>query len=164
MTRISLIAALGRNRVIGKNNRLPWKLPADLKHFHDLTLGKTVVMGRRTFESIGRPLPNRTNIVITSGEGYSAPGSKIVHSVDEALKAFGKDEEVMIIGGASIYEQFLPLSKKIYLTQIDEDFEGDAYFPAFDPDEWLEREREEKTPDRENAYRYTFLTLERKKN
>lgn len=164
MMRISLIAAMDRNRVIGKNNKLPWKLPSDLKHFHDLTLGKTVVMGRRTFESIGRSLPNRTNIVITSDEGYSAPGAKIVHSVAEALKAFGEDEEVMIIGGASIYKQFLPLATKIYLTQIDEDFEGDAYFPEFDLKEWAETEREEKIPDRENAYRYTFLTLERKNN
>ncbi|MBI4033078.1 MAG: type 3 dihydrofolate reductase [Candidatus Blackburnbacteria bacterium] len=160
MTRISLIAALGRNRVIGKNNRLPWKLPADLKHFHDLTVGKTVVMGRRTFESIGRVLPNRINIVITSDKGYPAPGCKIVHSVDEALKAFGEDEEVMIIGGASIYEQFLPLATRMYLTQIDEDFEGDAYFPMFDPEEWVETEREEK---RDNQYKYAFLTLERKK-
>ena len=129
---ISLVAAMGKNRVIGKDNSLPWKLPEDMKRFKELTSGKTVVMGRTTFESIGKPLPNRINIIITRDKNYKAEGCIVVNSVDEALKYAKDADEVMIIGGAQIYQQFLPIANKMYLTLIDEDFEGDAYFPEYD--------------------------------
>ncbi|MBI2651863.1 type 3 dihydrofolate reductase [Candidatus Woesearchaeota archaeon] len=135
---ISLIAAMGKNRIIGKNNSLPWRLPEDMKRFKQLTLGKPVVMGRKTFESIGKPLPNRTNIIITHDKNYKAEGCIIVHSVKEALKTAEGNKEVMIIGGEKIFREFLPIADRMYLTFIDEDFEGDAYFPEYDKEEWKE--------------------------
>ena len=125
---ISLIAAIGKNRVIGKSNALPWKLPADMKHFQAMTKGKPVIMGRKTFESIGRPLPDRINIIITRDENYKAEGCIVAHSMEEALKAAENHKEAMIIGGSQIYKEFLPKANKMYLTSIDADFEGDAYF------------------------------------
>ncbi len=159
---ISIIAALAKNRVIGKDKQLPWNLPADLKHFKDLTLGKPVIMGQRTLESIGKPLPGRTNIVLSLDENFAPAGCIIVHSIEEALKAAGDSEEVMIAGGASVYGQFLPLAHKMYLTLIEADFEGDAYFPEFNWSDWRETDRIENQTDKENSYKYTFITLERK--
>lgn len=159
---ISLIAAMGRNRVIGKDNSLPWSLPVDMKHFHDLTTGKPVIMGRKTFESIGKPLPDRTNIIITRDTNYKAENCIVVHSTDEALKAAEGNEEVMIIGGAQIYKEFLSKANRIYLTIIDSDFEGDVYFPEYNIEEWEETEYEEHERDADNQYNYTFLILERK--
>lgn len=158
---ISLVAAMGRNRVIGKDNALPWKLPADMKRFREITTGHPIVMGRATFESIGRALPNRLNIVMTRDKNYTAEGCRIVHSLQEALQAGAGNDEVMVIGGTSIFVQFLPLAERIYLTVIDHDFEGDAYFPEFDETQWRETERRAYEPDEKNLYRYTFLTLER---
>lgn len=159
---ISIIAAIAKNRVIGKNNKLPWNLPADLKHFKDLTLGKPIIMGQRTFESIGKALPDRTNIILTLDKNFNPSGCIIAHSIEDALKAAGSAKEVMICGGASVYKQFLPLVHKMYLTLIDENFEGDAYFPEFNRGDWREIDRVENQPDQENPYKYTFITLERK--
>lgn len=155
---ISLIAAIGRNKVIGRDNSLPWKLPEDMKRFKELTSGKPVIMGRKTFESIGKPLPNRKNIILTREKNYKVDDCVVVNSVDEALKAAKGSEEVMIIGGAQIYKEFLPIANKMYLTFIDEDFEGDAYFPEFDRKEWKEVSRENKKSDN---LKFSFVVLER---
>jgi dihydrofolate reductase len=160
---MSIIAAVGRNNVIGKGNKLPWNLPADLKHFKELTLGKPIIMGQRTFESIGKPLPGRTNIVLSLDENFKPPGCVIAHSIDEALRITEGAKEVMIAGGASVYKQFLPLANKMYLTLIDADFEGDAYFPEFNWEDWEVVEKIGNQPDEKNPYKYTFLTLQRKK-
>ena len=162
---ISIIAAIAKNRVIGKDNKLPWNLPADLQHFKELTLGKPIIMGQKTFESIGRALPGRTNIVLTRDKNFKPDGCIAVYSIDESLKAAGECDcqEVMVIGGAIVFEQFLSLTNRMYLTLIDEDFEGDAFFPEFDLADWQEKERIENQPDKENHYKYTFLTLERRK-
>jgi dihydrofolate reductase len=158
---ISLIAAMDRNRLIGKGNRLPWRLPADMKHFRKLTLGKPVVMGRRTFESIGKPLAKRTNIVLTRDPHFSAGGCIVARSVDEALREADGCEEVMIIGGYSVYEQFLNLAERLYLTQIHKCFEGDVYFPAFELNDWREAKRISRKPDKDNPHSYDFVFLHR---
>ena len=157
---ISLIAAMGKNRAIGKNNSLPWSMPADLKYFMEKTKGKTVIMGRKTFESIGKPLPNRKNIIITRDKNYKADGYVVAYSIDDALNAAKSTEEVMVIGGANIYAQFLPKANRIYLTIIKNDFEGDAFFPKYGK-EWKERKREECKADKNNKYDYVFLVLEK---
>ena len=154
-----MIAALGKNNVIGVDNKLPWKLSADLKRFKAITSGKPVIMGRKTFESIGRPLPNRTNIIITRDKNYRADGCVIVNSAEEALNAAKENEEVMIIGGAQIYAEFLPKSNKMYLTVIEKEFEGDAYFPEYNDHEWKIIHKEDHEDD---GLRYSFVDLERK--
>lgn len=159
---ISLIVAMDRNRLIGAHNRLPWRLPADLKYFKSITMGKAILMGRKTYESIGRPLPGRTNIVVTREPNYQAPGCIVVHSIDEALARPECGDEVMVIGGASFYEQILPRADRIYLTLIDAECAGDTYFPSFDPNAWHEIRREDHEPDERNPYRYSFTVLERK--
>ena len=160
--RISLIAAMDENRVIGIDNRLPWRLPADMKWFRRHTLGKPVIMGRRTFDSLGRrPLPDRLNIVITRDRAFTAPGAVVVHSIDEALAACGDAPEAMIIGGASFYEQMLPRAQRLYLTLVHTRVQGDAWFPRWDPEDWREVEREEHPADGRNPFPYTFLVLER---
>ena len=158
---ISFIAAMGKNRVIGKDNSLPWKLPADMKHFHDLTVGKPIIMGRKTFESIGKPLPNRTNIIITRDQNYKAENCIVVHSIDEALKASEGNEEVMVIGGAQIYKEFLAKANRMYLTFIDAEIDGDTYFPAYKIEEWKEISYEEHERDAENPHDYRFVVLEK---
>lgn len=160
---ISMIAAIGKNNVLGVKNSLPWRLPADFKHFKELTTGKPVIMGQKTFESIGSPLPNRKNIIMTLDENLKLDGCIIAHSIDESLRAAEDAEEVMICGGASIYRQFLPLANKMYLTLVDAQIEGaDAFFPEFNREEWRELERIENKADDKNEYNYTFITLERK--
>ena len=160
---ISLIAAMADDRAIGIENRLPWKLPADMKWFRRHTLGKPVVMGRKTFESFGgRPLPERTNIVITRDRNYRAEGAVVVHSIDEAISAAGDVEEVMIIGGESFYGQMLPQADRFYITLVHGSFEADAWFPEFDWNEWKEVEREEHPADEKNAWACSFIVLERK--
>jgi len=160
---ISLIWAMADDRVIGIENRLPWKLPADMKWFRLHTLGKSIVMGRKTFESFGgKPLPQRTNIVITKDENYQADGIVVVHSIEEALSAAGDVDEVMIIGGMSFYKQMLPQADKLYMTLIHESFKGDAWFPEFDMSEWQEESREEHQPDEKNPHAYSFVTMQRK--
>jgi dihydrofolate reductase len=161
---ISMISALAKNRAIGKRNALPWYLPADLKHFKALTTGKTIVMGLNTFKSVGeRPLPNRKNIVLTDNKNYQAPeGVVLAHSIDEVLQMTKDDGEVMISGGAMVYQQFLPLADTLYLTYIHRDFDGDIFFPEFSMDEWKEVNREDHDPDEKNVYKYSFVVLKRK--
>ncbi len=161
---ISIIVAMDRNRLIGSNNGLPWRLPADLKHFKAITLGKPVIMGRKTYESIGRPLPERQNIVVSRTAGFSAPGCTAVTSADAALDAAGDVPEIMVIGGAQLYTQLLPQVQRIYLTQIDAAFDGDAWFPDLDAALWHETAREDHAPDERNPYAYSFVVLEHKRS
>jgi dihydrofolate reductase len=159
--KISIVVAMAANRVIGRDNQLPWHLPADLKHFKETTMGKPILMGRKTWESIGRPLPGRTNIVITRDENYDAPGCVVVHSIEAALQAAAKQDEVMIIGGAEFYRQVLPQTDRIYLTRINEDFDGDTLFPELDSSEWQEAGRIDCDADENNPHSYSFITLDR---
>lgn len=158
---ISIVVATARNNVIGKRNALPWDLPNDLKHFREITSGHTIVMGRKTFESIGRPLPRRVNIVITRQANYKPEGVIVVGSLEEALAKAG-DGEVFIIGGGEIFKEALPRVDRIYLTRVDADIEGDVFFPELDPAEWKEVSREEGVVDEANKYPHAFLTLERR--
>ncbi len=161
----SIIAAIGNNRIIGKNNKLPWALPADMKHFRKITFQKPIIMGQKTFESIGRALPDRINIILTLDKNFRAPNCFIAYSIEEAIQIAKNQstEEVMICGGVSVYKQFLPLTDRIYLTLIRGDFEGDAYFPEFDYNNWNEVERLDNSPDAQNPYPYSFIILERKR-
>lgn len=158
---ISIVVAMDRNRLIGRGNALPWRLPADLAHFKAVTMGRPVIMGRRTYESIGRPLPGRHNIVITRNADLAAPGCTVVPDVEAALAAAGEVPEVMLIGGAQLYAELLPRVGRIYLTRIDAAFEGDAWFPALADGEWRELERSDHAADERNPYSYSFLVLER---
>lgn len=158
---LSLIAALADNRVIGKGNRLPWHLPADLQYFKRLTMGKPIVMGRRTWESLPGLLPGRTHVVVTRNPAYRAQGGFVVHSLDEAITTFGDVDELMLVGGASLYSQALPLVARMYLTEVHIAPEGDAYFPEFDRAQWREIAREEGKVDRRNAIPHSFVTLQR---
>ncbi len=160
--RISLIAALSRNGVIGRDNRLPWKLPADMRHFRQLTMGKPILMGRKTFQSIGKALPGRSNIVVSRNPAFQAAGCIVVDSIEGGIEAAGACEELMVIGGAAIYRAALPLAERMYLTVIQADVEGDARFVEFDKKEWLETARADYAADEENAYPYSFITLERR--
>jgi len=160
--RISLIVALARNRVIGRDNQLPWRLSADLQHFKGLTMGKPIVMGRKTHESIGRPLPGRANIVVTRDSGFSAEGCRVVHSIDEALVAAGDVDEVMIMGGENLYSQLLPRADRLYLTEVQAEVSGDAWFPEFDATQWQELERESHRADENNEFDYDFVVLARR--
>jgi len=159
--KISIVVAMAANGVIGQNNELPWHLPADLKHFKQTTMGKPILMGRKTWESIGRPLPGRTNIVITRDSTYSAAGCIVVHSVDAALTAAGEQDEVMVIGGAQLYRRLLPYAETIYLTRIHERFDGDTRFPEIPDAEWQQLERIDHEADEKNPYDYSFIRLER---
>ena len=165
MSKISLIAAMANNRVIGIENRLPWKLPSDMKWFRQHTLGKPIVMGRKTFESFGgRTLPERHNIVITRDTDYILETASVVHSIDAALATAGDVEEVMIIGGASFYEQMLPHADRLYLTFVNAAIEGDAWFPEIDFSQWQEVERHDQAADEKNAYAHSFVIYERVKD
>lgn len=164
MKKISMIAAVDRNLTIGKKGGLPWKLPADLKHFQDLTTGHVVIMGRKTYDSIGKPLPNRTNIVISGKSNPNIPGCVVVASVEEALNKAPDNQEIFIMGGGEIYNQFLPFAQKLYLTKIDHQFDGDIFFPKLDSSEWKEVERRDFEPDDRNPYRYSFVIMEKTRN
>ncbi len=159
---ISLILAMDRNRVIGAGGDLPWRLPDDMKYFKARTMGKPIIMGRKTYETIGKPLPGRQNIVITRQREYQAPGCTVVHSPQEALSAAGSAPEVMITGGAEIYRRFLPQADRIYLTLIDASLEGDTFFPELAPGEWQTIWEERHDADARNPYAYRFLVLERR--
>ncbi len=161
---ISLIAAVASNRVIGKGGDLPWHLSADLKRFKSLTLGKPVIMGRKTYESIGHPLSQRKNIVLTTNQSYQAPGCHVVYSITQALETAEGYDEVMIIGGAAIYQQFWPFAVRIYLTEIDEVFEGDVYFPELNLEEWKELSRESEVRESAPQYHYHFVVYVRRKS
>ncbi|KPJ67701.1 MAG: hypothetical protein AMJ43_03440 [Coxiella sp. DG_40] len=159
---ISIIAGMADDRLIGVDNRLPWHLSADLRRFKAITMGKPIVMGRKTHESIGKPLPGRRNIVISRDEDFKSAGCEVYHSLQEAFEALKESEEVMIIGGAEIYKQTLPLANKMYLTFIHHHFEGDKYFPKWNAEEWREVEHADYPADEKNPYPYSFVTLERK--
>jgi len=158
---ISLIVAMGENHVIGRNGDLPWHIPEDLKWFKKNTLGKPIIMGRKTFETLKKPLPGRHNIVITSDQNYEVDGTTVTHSLEEALEAAGEVEEIMICGGASIYKQALPLVDKMYITLIYHDFEGDTFFPKYDTKQWKEVEQIDRYQTHDE-YDYSFLIYERR--
>ena len=158
-----MIAAMANNRVIGLDNKMPWHLPADLQHFKKVTTGKPVVMGRKTFESIGRPLPGRRNIIITRNSQYSAQGIETVTTPEAALELVKAEEEVMIIGGGNIYQQFLPNADRLYLTFIDLEVEGDTQFPDYQAvATWENVDEQANKPDEKNQYSYKFVTLYKK--
>jgi dihydrofolate reductase len=159
--RISLIAAMADDRVIGRHNRLPWHLPADLAHFKRLTLGKPILMGRRTWESLPGLLPGRIHIVVSRDAGYRAEGALVVPSPEAAIAAAAKAEELMVVGGETLYRAMLPLAERMYLTMIGARIEGDAHFPEWDPASWREIARETRPRDERNPYDLCFLTLER---
>ncbi len=159
--KIALIAALSKNQVIGKDNQLPWNLPNDLQHFKSLTLNKPVVMGRKTFDSIGRPLPKRRNVVITHQTEWQMNGCEVFHSIDVALTALQDETEIMIIGGATLYQQTIAKADILYLTVVDATIEGDAFFPDWNSDEWKILSEEKHSADDRHAFAYTFLTLAR---
>ena len=161
MLAVSLVVAMARNHVIGRDNSLPWHLPEDLRHFKTVTLGKPVLMGRRTFESIGRPLPGRTNLVLTRDTGWKSDGVIVAHSLDDALARCGAAQELAGIGGAEIFRLLLPLATRIYLTRIDADIPGDTVFPPLDYAQWVEIDNRRFSADGRNAYNMTFVTLER---
>lgn len=161
---ISLIGAASDNNVIGQLGQIPWKLPDDLKYFKEKTMGKPIIMGRKTFDSMGKPLPGRTNIVVTRRQDLKLDGVLITDSLESALKLAEKEkpEEIMVIGGGEIYRQALPHASRIYLTRVHTTVEGDAFFPEFSEDEWelLSEEKHEK--DARNEFDYTYLTYERR--
>jgi dihydrofolate reductase len=159
---ISLVVAMAQNGVIGRDNALPWRLPEDLRRFRASTLGKPILMGRKTFESIGRPLPGRANLVLTRDRLWRAAGVIPVHSVRAALLQTRTCEELVAIGGAEIYRLLLPLARRIYLTHVQADVPGDTYFPAFDPAQWDDVEFHAHPADERHAYALTFVTLERR--
>jgi len=160
--RLSIVVALDDNRLIGKDNRLPWYLPADLAFFKKITTGNSILMGRKTYDSIGRPLPNRRNIVITRNSEISIKGCEIVNSIEKALSITKDEEEVMVIGGANLFEQLLPVVSRLYITHIEGEFEGGTYFPDYDESEWLVVSRESHQPDEKNKYAYQFSIMDRK--
>ena len=161
---ISFVVAMDQNRVIGFNNDMPWHLPNDLQHFKNITTGHTIVMGRKTFDSIGRVLPNRKHIVLTRSEQSFPEEVEVVRNTDEILQ-YAKDheaEEIFIIGGGELFKQMMPYVDKMYITLIEESFEGDVFFPEFDESEWELIEKEKGEKDERNPYNYYFLTYERK--
>jgi dihydrofolate reductase len=163
--KIALIVAASQNHVIGLDNQLPWHLPEDLQYFKAVTMGKPILMGRKTFDSIGRPLPGRVNIVLTRDTNWTAQGVEVVNDLDAAIAASEKackaadTDELMIIGGEQIYRKFLPVANKLYLTKVEAEIEGDAYFPAIDSKQW--RQVAEKIPEEVGNYSYRFVVLER---
>jgi dihydrofolate reductase len=159
---ISFVVAMDENRAIGKDNDLPWYLPNDLKHFKKTTMGKPIVMGRKTYESIGKPLPGRENIVVTRDQSYEAEGTTIVHSVDEVLQL--NAEEICVIGGSEIFKQFLPVADRLYITEIHHTFDADTYFPELSADEWKEVSRTEGIVDEKNKYPHEFVVYEKIKS
>ena len=159
--RITLIAAVAKNGVIGRDGDLPWRLPDDLKTFKRLTLGKPVVMGRKTWESIGRPLPERLNVVMTRSRNFEAPGASVVPSTEAAIELLSNHDEVMVIGGGAIYRQFLDRADRIYLTEVDAEVDGDVTFPTLDSAEWVEMSREHHLADERHAHAFTLVRLDR---
>jgi len=159
---ISIMVAIAENHAIGKNNQLLWHLPADLKHFKDTTSGHTVIMGRKTFDSVGKPLPNRRNIVITRNTELQMPGVEVVSDLESAIALCNHDDEVFIVGGAQIYRMAMGITDKIYLTVVKGNFEADTFFPPIDPNFWKETEKVSFEPDEKNRFGYTFSTLLRR--
>ena len=162
MTRIAFVVARDRRGVIGKGGKLPWRLPDDMKHVRALTIGKPLIMGRRTYESIGRPLPDRTNIVLTRDPTFNAEGVKIARTPDEALKLAGDAPEIIVFGGAEVFQQFMPMTDRIYLTEVEADVGGDTYFVP--EGEWKVIESEQHEADARHPYAFRFITLERQED
>jgi dihydrofolate reductase len=160
MTRLCLIAAVAENGVIGRNNALPWRLPDDLKHFKALTLGHPILMGRKTWESLGRPLPGRENLIVTRNPGYQASACRVVHSLPEALTACAQAELAFVIGGGELYAQALPLADALYLTEVHAEVEGDACFPTIDRTRFVETERRHHGADEAHAWAFDFVTYQ----
>lgn len=158
---ISLLVAMDQNRTIGKDNDLPWYLPADLKYFKKVTMGHPIVMGRKTYESIGKPLPGRENIIITRDHAYVVAGAKVVHTIQDAIDLAG-NEEVFVIGGAEIFKQILADSDRLYITEIEHEFDGDTYFPEINKNEWMVVSKEKGIKDEKNPYDYNFVVYEKK--
>jgi dihydrofolate reductase len=158
---LSIIVAMDNNALIGNNNALPWHLPADLIYFKKQTLNKTVLMGRKTYESIGKPLPNRRNIIISRNKNFNAQGCEVVHTIKEALE-ITKNEATFLIGGANLYTQMLPLVNKLYITYVEGDFKGDAYFPDFKQSDFIKTSKKSYLPDEKNPHSYHFIILEKK--
>ncbi|MBS0290431.1 MAG: type 3 dihydrofolate reductase [Proteobacteria bacterium] len=161
---ISLVVAMTENGVIGHDNRLLWHLPNDLKHFKALTLNKPIIMGRRTYESIGKPLPGRQNIILTHARYLQIPQCDIVHSVNEALDITADAAEMMVIGGGEIYRLFLPLATYLYITYVHANIEGDTSFPLFDPSQWQEVSRQKYHKDEKHLYDYSFVAFKRRQD
>lgn len=159
---LTIIAAIGENNALGKNNQLIWHLPADLKRFKKVTSGHHIIMGRKTFESLGKPLPNRTTIIITRDKNYSAEGCLVVHSLSDAVKAASSDENPFILGGAEIYRQSLEMADVLDLTLVHHLFEADVFFPEIDKTIWKETFREDFKQDKKNKYDFSFVKFERK--
>lgn len=163
--RLSLIAACSRNRVIGINNQLPWNLPEDLKRFRQITSGHAVIMGRKTYESIGRLLPNRLNVVVTRRKDFQVPGAEVVHSLEEAIEVCRTrnpaDEEIFVIGGGDLYRQAMDRADRIYLTLVETEMVGDAFFPEVDRDRFRETANELRPADDRHAFAYRFLVFDR---
>lgn len=166
----TLIVAMSRNRVIGRNNKLPWYLPEDLRYFKEVTMHKPIIMGRRTFESIGRPLPGRLNIVVTSDSGWACPtGAARVGSLDEAFRRAQAQaeldgvDEMVVIGGGQLYAEALPMMDRLYVTQVHADIEGDVYFPEVDWDDWEEVASQEHAASEQNPYPYSFVVYDRRR-
>lgn len=157
----SLIVARAANGIIGKDNGMPWHLPADLAHFKRTTMGRPVIMGRRTWESIGRPLPGRRNVVVTRNTGFLAPGAEVVGSLEDAWRVLADADEVFVIGGGQLYAETLPGADRVYVTEIGKAIEGDTRFPDLDPSEWRETVLGEHAPDDRNAHPLRFRLLER---
>ena len=160
--RVAILAALARNRTIGINNTLPWRCPEDLKRFKALTMGPHIVMGRKTFDSIGKPLPGRTTVVVTRSRGLAIEGCLVAHSLEEALAVCPSDEEIFVVGGAELYAQALPLADTLYLTEIMQEVTGDAHFPEFDMAQWRETWREKRQQETPQPLEYDFVIYRRK--
>jgi dihydrofolate reductase len=160
---ISFVVAYDRNRAIGRDNKIPWRLPDDMKRVRELTIGKPLIMGRRTWESIGRPLPQRTSIVLTRDPGFKCDGCLIARTPDEAMELAGAAPEIIVFGGARVFEDFLPRADRIYLTEVDADVGGDTFFPPLDPGDWEVVEAVEHPADERHPYDFSFLTLDRKR-
>jgi dihydrofolate reductase len=161
--KISLIVAMASNRAIGLNNQMPWHLSTDLKRFKQITMGHPIIMGRKTFEAIGKPLPGRTNIIVSRKLSYQQAGCVVVDSIDAAIiHGCRLDEEVFVIGGAMLYAEILPIADNLYVTLINQEFEGDTFFPSYNPSEWSEVDREDVTDDSTVGFSYSFTKWQKK--
>ena len=159
---VSIIVAMAQNRTIGVNNTLPWRCPEDLKHFKALTMGHHMIMGRKTFDSIGKPLPGRTTVIVTRNDALKVDGCLVAHSLSEAIKLCASDTDIFIVGGADIYAQSMALAATLYITEIQEDVDGDAHFPEFDRNAWQVTAREVRSQTEPQALEYHFVTYRRR--
>lgn len=157
----AIIVAMDKNRLIGSDNKLPWRLPADMQYFKKITQGHTVLMGRKTYESIGKPLPNRENVILTRNSDYQQPGCTVIHNIDDVNRLAALND-IFIIGGAEVYRQLMDHCERLYITYIDDEFKGDAYFPSIDTRKWALISNEKGVKDDKNPYHYYFRVYERK--